>query len=418
VPNVVTLPRPLLEQALRQPGRPIVCPAGWSHWDRHDELLVRPPGPIEGDYFRLGADDDFAPPTTWHDACAGMLTIGRQWRRGQASGMLALARGIESIERVKLVGSGMHVFSLGAANPVPQVTPATSDERPGGPTERWSRTIGALGAETWQRLRRLRYALVGAGRTGSLLAQSIASGWGVERMLLIEPDRLEVHNLGEMTGLAEPDVGRFKAEVVAELIRSSGIHRPEVTVVGESITHVRSLRAIQPCDVVFGAVDHDSARLATAVLATLFCKPYVDAATGIHRTGDRRQMGADIRLTIPGSGRCLLCLGGLADQAGARRVLASAELEEAFRLTRDWRQERQGSLRSLNQFVASIALRLWEDFVDERVRDSTWVHLEFNPAGRIEVSQPAATPARNCPLCRLTGLGEEGMDRISEVFRG
>jgi hypothetical protein len=40
--------------------------------------------------------------------------------------------------------------------------------------ERWSRTIGALTREAWQRLRSARVALVGCGRSGSLAAQLLA----------------------------------------------------------------------------------------------------------------------------------------------------------------------------------------------------------------------------------------------------
>jgi molybdopterin/thiamine biosynthesis adenylyltransferase len=347
-----------------------------------------------------------------------LLTIGREWRRGQAFGLVALASGIQPIDRVKLVGPGMHMFPLRMMEPSRPAGPETT--RNGSPelTERWSRTIGALGAETWQRLAGLTYGIVGVGRTGSVLAQSMAAGWGAEHLVLIDPDRVEVHNLGEMAGFAEQDIGRWKAEAVAARLRPPSHDRPEVTALTESITHVRSLRAIQACDVVFGGVDHDGARLAAAVLATLFCKPYVDVATGIHGAGDRRQMGADIRLTVPGNGRCLLCLGGLADPAGARQTLASAEWEQAFRLTRDWQQERQGSLRSLNQVAASIALRLWEEFMAERLRESTWVHLEFNPAGRLEVSYPPAQALAPCRLCRLMGLGEEGLPRIPEIIQG
>jgi hypothetical protein len=66
---------------------------------------------------------------------------------------------------------------------------------------------------------------------------------------------------------------------------------------------------------------------------------------------------------------------------------------------RDWRRERAGNLRSLNQLAVSVALRLWEDFVAERVTASTWAHVEFDPAGRLSVVYPAFTSAAHCPLC-------------------
>jgi len=127
-------------------------------------------------------------------------------------------------------------------------------------------------------------------------------------------------------------------------------------------------------------------------------------------------MGADVRLTLPGE-RCLECLGGLADPEGARHALASAEAERAARLDRDWRAERAGSLRSLNQLAAAVALRLWEDLVAERVRSSTWLHVEFDHAGRLSVTDRTAPRSGTCRLCGLAGWGEAGLARVAELAR-
>ena len=126
-------------------------------------------------------------------------------------------------------------------------------------------------------------------------------------------------------------------------------------------------------------------------------------------------MGADIRLLLPGE-RCLLCLGGLADPEGARRVLSSADAEREFYATRDWRRERAGSLQSLNLLAASVALRLWEDFVAERVGESTWVRVEFDERGQILVSQQQGVADGPCRLCGRMGSGEAGLREAPEVF--
>ncbi len=139
-------------------------------------------------------------------------------------------------------------------------------------------------------------------------------------------------------------------------------------------------------------------------------------------------MGADVRLALPAE-TCLLCLGGLRDEAGARHALASADAERAIYAQRDWRRERAGSLASLNHLAVSLALRLYEDLLSERVQTSTWIHLEFDDAGRLAVNSPipqfpnspipqfpnSPTP---CRLCALTGWGEEGLWRVAEIFVG
>jgi hypothetical protein len=205
-----------------------------------------------------------------------------------------------------------------------------------------------------------------------------------------------------------------KAPTVAEALRRRSPTNRITAVVG-SVTHLPALRALQACDVLFGCLDHDSGRLALAVLAVLFCKPYLDVATGIYGPVTRRRMGADVRLLVPGE-RCLLCLGGLADHAGARRVLTSADAEQAFYAHRDWRQERNGSLRSLNHLATALALRLWEDFVAQRLPGSTWLHAEFDSAGQLALTYPPSAVSP-CQLCSLLGRGEEGLVQGRVLFQ-
>jgi hypothetical protein len=67
-----------------------------------------------------------------------------------------------------------------------------------------------------------------------------------------------------------------------------------------------------------------------------------------------------------------------------------------------------GSLRSLNHLAAALALRLWEEFVAERVGGSAGLHAEFDQAGRLGVTSPAF-PGLSCRLCPLLGLWQEGV---------
>jgi len=78
-----------------------------------------------------------------------------------------------------------------------------------------------------------------------------------------------------------------------------------------------------------------------------------------------------------------------------------------FYAGRDWRQERAGSLRSLNQLAAAVGLRLWEDFIAERVSESTWLHVELDHAGQLHATYPPASPVSPCRLCALMRLSED-----------
>ena len=52
---------------------------------------------------------------------------------------------------------------------------------------------------------------------------------------------------------------------------------------------------------LISCVDHDEARLATGIIAALYAKPLLDIGTGVFGSGEGRQMGADIRLILPGT---------------------------------------------------------------------------------------------------------------------
>ena len=52
--------------------------------------------------------------------------------------------------------------------------------------------------------------------------------------------------------------------------------------------------AVRSCDMLVSAVDHDLARLAATVIATLFHRPLLDVATGVLNESGRRRLGADV----------------------------------------------------------------------------------------------------------------------------
>jgi hypothetical protein len=64
-----------------------------------------------------------------------------------------------------------------------------------------------------------------------------------------------------------------------------------------------------------------------------------------------------------------------------------------------------------------VALRLWEDFLAARIQESTWAHLEFAPTGHLSVTYPTVAVVENrCPLCRLSGWGEEGVPYLRDLW--
>jgi hypothetical protein len=334
---------------------------------------------------------------------------------GGARGYLAAARDVadqesaaptalRSADAVMVVGPGMALVEL-LASPAAGAAPARRpDERS------WSRTIGALGPETWRRLTALRAALAGCGRIGASMAEGLVR-LGIE-VDVIDPDVVELHNVGEMALVRPDDVGRRKVDAVASALG------PRARAVPASVLSPSGLVACKRADVLVCSADRGSARLASAALAALFLRPLLDVGTGIFGDGPSRRMGADIRLVLPGS--CLLCCGGLGDEAAlaaAARGIAAPAARPATS-PGGWRRERSGSLSSLNGVAVGLGLRQLEDLVGGRTSGTNWLRLEFDPAGTptLEPRQPA--PGRDCPLCRLTGAGDNGLSDAIRMMAG
>lgn len=335
------------------------------------------------------------------------LAIEHEPRSGRLSGAVVSARGVLPLDAVRIVGPGMP--DVPCARPLD----AAPDPRDEEARERWSRLIGALGELAWRRLRELRYAIVGVGRTGSLVTLSLAR-LGASQLALIDPDRLELHNVDAMDGVRPVDVGALKVDAVGAAASNLLPEAHGLTRLAESITTRRALHLAKAADVLIACVDDDGARLATAVLATLYARPLLDIGTGVLRRGAHRRMGADIRLVLPGDG-CLLCLGGVADLDRALAVFRAGTPTAPARPA--WHAERAGSLRSLNQIAAHLGLRLLEDLMAERVARSSWIHIDIDARGRpsLDVTPPRAnTP---CPLCAHGGRADAGAEAIEDLPR-
>lgn len=343
------------------------------------------------------------PPTV-----VGFLALGDGPWRGDLRGIVRGNDAIEPLHRLFLVGAGMHTIVIPNAhdqdpfsNPSYQLI--TSYQT------RWSRTIGALGEAIWQRLVRLSIAIIGCGRTGSVVARTLTLS-GIRQLTLIDPDVVETHNLGEMDGVTDADLGRPKAEALADHLRSLVPYPLSLFPIVAPITHPAALAAAKAGDVLVCCADNDAARLATALLATLYHKALVDIGTGIfYGATATRTMGADVRLILPGDG-CLLCRGNLTDYAQAVDDLCHHRPPAG--LQGEWSQQRAGSLRTVNQLAAALGVQMLQDLVAERLQASTWAHVEFDEVGHLTVHYPPTqrpSDSSTCALCAKAGLGDEGL---------
>jgi molybdopterin/thiamine biosynthesis adenylyltransferase len=334
-----------------------------------------------------------------------ILTLEQHPMRGRLDAVLRSSSGqIEPIHAIKIIGAGMHVETTPSAESVfPNIVLTPTD------LEKWSRTIGFLGEDAWRRLRSLRYAVVGLGRTGSLVATSLIR-WGVQRLTLIDADRLELHNIDSMDGVTDRDVGRLKVSTLRDFLLNIGTRNAEITTVGESITTLRAFAEAKAADFLICSVDDDGARLATAIIAALYCKPLLELGTGVFIEARNRRMGGDIRLILPGE-RCLLCFGGISNLDAARSIFSRQGRAAPI----PWHQQRAGSSRALNQVVSHLGLLQIQELITERLEQSRWLHLEVDSNGLPTIQSIDPPVFSACPLCRRFGEGDEGLSRVRDL---
>jgi len=368
------------------------------------------------------------------DGTVAHIVIGYGALEGRAWGVARAipAKSKDSYQRFAIVdsiilpGAGMH--ELKVSSPA-QLNAVQRSQQPVLPPnlERWSRTIGALGTRVWQRLTSLRIAIIGCGRTGSLIAATLVR-MGIRNLTLIDPDTVEEHNLGEMDGVNDSDIGHTKVKALADFLqRHCASSHAETSIRAVADPIVIAYGAALAADVIFSCVDSDAARLASGIIATLFHKVLVDIGTGIHFTTTHSQirhppsairhriMGADIRLILPADG-CLVCFGNLANYEEALAELSQRNRKE--RTDRKyWWERRMGSLRTLNMLAASVAVQMLCDLAAARIRSSTWVHVQYDQSSLVRMERivrRASEAQVNCPLCIRAGLGLDGITWNSE----
>lgn len=278
----------------------------------------------------------------------------------------------------------------------------------------WSRTIGALGKTSWQRLTSLSIAIIGCGRSGSIAAVTLAK-LGVQNLILIDPDKVESHNLPEMDGVTESDIGKYKVETVSEYLKNCYVASGwPVTCSIYTQLIVEAYREALKADILVSCVDNNVARLACGILATLYHKILLEISTGVLPSSNSKEttvspidsrIGADIRLIIPGYG-CLRCFGSVTNYEEAIKELAKISSSPET----PWWANRLGSLRTLNMVAVHIGIQLLCDLVGGRVQQSRWTQLEYTQQGEIRIQQQIKEENdSSCPLCAKSGMGDDGL---------
>ncbi|MCS6919898.1 MAG: ThiF family adenylyltransferase, partial [Fimbriimonadales bacterium] len=344
IPTGLVATQPALQEAMRRlernPNAPVDCAVGVARAGEDLTLLwglARPPAP-NLPFVRVTTH---APADALRDephAPAAVVSLPR--RGGRACAFAVASSGDLLPLGVQLIAPRL---------PRLPVSPAPTLVRPS--DDRFAPLAGVLGELTVQQLGELHLALVGAGRTGSLLANALVRQ-GVGALTLIDHDTLVLRNLdGDVYTEKDARDGKPKAVALAERLHAVNTRTVLIPVVA-SVSSLAALEAIKPCDVLICAADNDGARALCGLYSVAYLKPLLDVGVGVLLDG---AAGADVRWIVPGD-RCLQCFGGIVNPEHLRPMQRGLFAEREFAAQRDWRRERLGSWRRVQEIAVGLAL--------------------------------------------------------------
>jgi hypothetical protein len=187
----------------------------------------------------------------------------------------------------------------------------------------FDRNVRAFGGGVQQVLGHLKIAVVGAGGTGSAVAEQLVR-LGVRRLHIVDPDELSESNVTRVYGSTPDDVGHLKVEVLKQhLLRIAP--DLEIRTTPGMVTTEAVARTLTQADVVFGCTDDNAGRLVLSRLAYYLLIPVIDCGVLLSSDANGALSGIDGRVTLlrPGAA-CLVCRGRI-DTARANSELLTPE---------------------------------------------------------------------------------------------
>ncbi len=189
---------------------------------------------------------------------------------------------------------------------------------------KFDRSIRAFGGAVQFVLGDLRVAVVGAGGTGSSVAEQLVR-LGVRHLQLFDPDTLSESNLTRVYGSFPDRIGSKKVDIVAE-----HLHRiapdARIDACASMITVEETARALLEADVIFGCTDDNGGRLVLSRAAAYLLTPVIDC--GVLLSSDKlgKLEGIDGRVTVMAPGlACLVCRGRIDLERAAVEMLTPDE---------------------------------------------------------------------------------------------
>ena len=179
------------------------------------------------------------------------------------------------------------------------------------PTPMLQRTIESWGIGVQNDIQRLRIGIVGTGSVGAIAAEALAR-IGISQITLIDPDKLEIHNLDRFISGTRELVGKLKVNCVKHSIIQHSTHdQVQVRAITHGIEYEEAYREALDCDLLLSCVDRPVPRDVLNYIAIANGIPVIDAGVAVEvnsKTHSFESARWRAHLVIPGNA-CLRCTG-------------------------------------------------------------------------------------------------------------
>ena len=173
--------------------------------------------------------------------------------------------------------------------------------------ERFRRSLEAWGVTGQELLGQLKVGIVGLGSVGALAAEAMGR-IGIRRLVLIDMDRVEHHNLDRLIHGGSRDVGRYKVHLAAkhlEQAASQPFH--ELLALPISLRDSKAYRTLADCDVILACADKPIARDLINHLAVCHLIPAIEAGVALRSRHGGLHKGHIVSQVVTPDSRCLRC---------------------------------------------------------------------------------------------------------------
>jgi len=177
-------------------------------------------------------------------------------------------------------------------------------------TQQQVRTVSAWGDKKQADIARLRIAVIGCGSTGGVVAESLAR-MGIQRIVLVDFDKIEDKNLDRLTFASGGDIGQAKATVLGDYVKSITTSDDfDVHALSKSIVDGDAQRAVIDCDLIMCCVDRPWGRHLINMMGLAHLIPVIDGGILVRTNSRGHLASADWKTHVSSPGRaCLRCLG-------------------------------------------------------------------------------------------------------------